>query len=245
MRTPPRPPPNPSSPAARAQGGGPPPAAARGERSPAARAQGGGPPPAAARGERSPAARARREALLAAAEELIAAHGLDALTVDDVVGRAGVAKGTFYIYFATKAALLAALQARYAAEMRDRQQEALDALPPGAHARRLDRWVAVAIGGHLERAPLHDALFHHDVSALAITTGLDADNPQLALLERLLADGARDGAFRLDDTAVAAALLYGAMHAAVDLLLAAADPPGSRRIVAATQRFARGAVGLG
>lgn len=193
----------------------------------------------------SPTARARREALLDAAAALIVEGGLDGLTVDDVVGRAGVAKGTFYIYFPAKGALLAALQARYAAEMRDRQQAAVDALPPDAHEQRLDRWVAVAIGGHLERSQLHDALFHHDHSSLAITTGVAISNPQLALLERLLREGVGDGRFRLDDTAITAALLYGAMHAAVDLLLAGAEPVDEQRTIAATQRFARGAVGVG
>lgn len=193
----------------------------------------------------SPTARARRETLLAAAEALIDERGIDALTVDEVVGRAGVAKGTFYIYFATKGALLAALRERYAREMRDRQQAAVEAIAPGAHGERLDRWVAESIGGHLERAPLHDALFHHDLPAVAVTTGVAIENPQLALLEQLLRAGRDDGAFALAEPAIVATLLYGAMHAAVDLLLSGAEPFDETRIVAATQRFARGAVGAG
>jgi len=191
----------------------------------------------------SPTARARRETLLAAAEALIDERGIDALTVDEVVGRVGVAKGTFYIYFATKGALLSALRERYATEMRDRHRAAIDALPSDAHGERLDRWVAEAIGGHLERAPLHDALFHHDLPAVAVTTGVAAENPQLALLEELVRAGRDDGAFAVEETAIVATLLYGAMHAAVDLLLSGAEPLDAARIVAATQRFARGAVG--
>jgi AcrR family transcriptional regulator len=54
--------------------------------------------------------RERRErtvgALLTAATELIGERGYAAVTVDDVVIRAGVAKGAFYHHFASKVALL-------------------------------------------------------------------------------------------------------------------------------------------
>jgi AcrR family transcriptional regulator len=54
--------------------------------------------------------RERRErtigALLTAATELMAERGYAAVTVDEIVTRAGVAKGAFYHHFASKAALL-------------------------------------------------------------------------------------------------------------------------------------------
>ncbi len=114
--------------------------------------------------------------------------------------------------------------------------------------------MAEAIGAHLEHERLHDALFHHDLPAVAVSTGVAVENPQLTLLENLLRAGRDDGSFALEEVDVTAALLYGAMHAAVDLLLGdgggAADASGAStprdpaRIVAATQRFARGAAGL-
>lgn len=193
----------------------------------------------------------RRDELLEAAETLIVERGLSALTVDDVTSRAGVAKGTFYIHFSSKGELLSALRARYAAAICAEQERALAALPPADHAGRLDRWVAEAIGAHLEHERLHDALFHHDLPAVAVSTGVAVENPQLTLLENLLRAGRDDGSFALEQVDVTAALLYGAMHAAVDLLLGdggggggAAERPAPARIVAATQRFARGAAGV-
>jgi AcrR family transcriptional regulator len=48
---------------------------------------------------------AMRQALLDATHALLAARSLDALSVDDIVMRADVAKGTFYNYFPDKDAL--------------------------------------------------------------------------------------------------------------------------------------------
>lgn len=58
----------------------------------------------------------RRGALLAAAREVLAEKGLDAAKVSEIVARAGVAQGTFYLYFPSKLSLVIAL-----AEDLDRQ----------------------------------------------------------------------------------------------------------------------------
>ena len=52
---------------------------------------------------------ARRQAILKAALEVFAAHGFEAARLDDVAARAGVAKGTLYLYFKHKEALFEAL----------------------------------------------------------------------------------------------------------------------------------------
>ncbi len=50
-----------------------------------------------------------RAKLLAVAEEIIAAEGVSALRVEDVVARAEVAKGTFFAHFGDKDGLLAVI----------------------------------------------------------------------------------------------------------------------------------------
>jgi len=51
----------------------------------------------------------RRADLLAAARAILAEKGLEATTVSEIVARAGVAQGTFYLYFPSKLALIPAL----------------------------------------------------------------------------------------------------------------------------------------
>jgi len=55
---------------------------------------------------------AREEAILAAAEEALAAQGPVALSMEAIAARAGVGIGTIYLHFAGKDALLAAVLAR-------------------------------------------------------------------------------------------------------------------------------------
>jgi AcrR family transcriptional regulator len=50
-----------------------------------------------------------REALVRAGQTLFCAHPVDAVAIDDIVGEAGVAKGSFYKHFPDKEALLAAV----------------------------------------------------------------------------------------------------------------------------------------
>jgi AcrR family transcriptional regulator len=60
---------------------------------------------AAGRGDRTAKAAARREAILDAALDEFSARGFEAARLDDVARRAGVAKGTIYLYFADKESL--------------------------------------------------------------------------------------------------------------------------------------------
>ena len=60
-------------------------------------------------GSRKVDAAVRREAILDAALTVFAEHGFEAARLDDMAARAGVAKGTLYLYFKDKEALFEAL----------------------------------------------------------------------------------------------------------------------------------------
>lgn len=64
------------------------------------------------RGRQSARGEPVRDALIRAGQTLFAAHPVDAVAIDDIVGEAGVAKGSFYKHFADKEALLAAVVRR-------------------------------------------------------------------------------------------------------------------------------------
>lgn len=67
-----------------------------------------------------PRAARTRSALLAAGLELLAERPIDAIAIDEVVDRAGVAKGSFFNHFADKQAFGHAVAAAVRAEMEER-----------------------------------------------------------------------------------------------------------------------------
>lgn len=67
----------------------------------------------------------RRADLLAAARAILAEKGLEATTVSEIVARAGVAQGTFYLYFASKLALIPALNREMNAHILSALREAM------------------------------------------------------------------------------------------------------------------------
>jgi len=69
----------------------------------------------------------RRAALLNAARQIYAAKGVEAARVSEIVARAGVAQGTFYLYFPSKSALILALTDEVYAEIRAEVAQALAA----------------------------------------------------------------------------------------------------------------------
>ena len=47
----------------------------------------------------------RRAALLSTARQVFAQHGYHSTSIDDLIDAAGVARGTFYLYFESKRAI--------------------------------------------------------------------------------------------------------------------------------------------
>ena len=85
-----------------------------------------------AEGTRASGALQTREALLDAGAALAEEHGLAGVSVNMVVARAEVAKGTFYVHFKDRAAFVDAMHARFHARVEAAIGEAVAGLPPGA-----------------------------------------------------------------------------------------------------------------
>ncbi|MCP2267086.1 TetR family transcriptional regulator [Promicromonospora thailandica] len=168
--------------------------------------------PGAGRPLRADAAR-NREAVLTAAEEEFAEHGLEA-SISAIARRAGVAKGTVFRHFATKEELATAIAARHAQELT-------------SLARRL-RGAADAEAALLEF--LTEAAGRLQRRRVAVLMTVPAPGSELAHLQRevhdevvLLVDEARAaGVVRPDVTGTDVFLLMCAPVHAVDYL---ADPP--------------------
>jgi TetR/AcrR family transcriptional regulator, transcriptional repressor for nem operon len=140
-----------------------------------------------------------REALLDAGVELAEEHGLAGVSVNMVVARAGVAKGTFYVHFKDRAAFVDAMHERFHARVQEAVDEATAGLPPGAQ--RLYR-ASVTY--------LDISLANRGVKALAIEARSDptVQASMAVRRERLAAAGVADlKAMGWDDAEAAAQLL--------------------------------------
>ncbi|MFG2754923.1 TetR/AcrR family transcriptional regulator [Streptomyces wuyuanensis] len=175
----------------------------------------------------------RRRQILDATAALLLADGYETLTVSKVAARAGVAKGTVYLYFDSKQELLAALQA----EMWDRMLQRPAALlkqPELTWSERLDGLVAAWIATEQDHHELYHQLFHEPGG----TTGEEPMTAARALLVTLLAQGHAAGEFDVPDPELTADFLTHAYTGPCHHTRTGTDVTGAvqalfRRVVAA------------
>jgi len=134
---------------------------------------------------RTKPAEQRRAELLAAGQALFLAKGIAGTSLDDITQRAGVSKGLFYLYFASKEDLVLALREQFSRDLADRMRAAAEAVPvepvpadavptteagpadavsvgEGAGwADRLDACVRAGLERYRDLHDLHEVLFHH------------------------------------------------------------------------------------
>jgi AcrR family transcriptional regulator len=163
----------------------------------------------------------RREQLLDAAEAVLLERGPGAMTMAEVAEVAGLAKGTTYLYFASKDELVAAVRSRYLARY-------LDALGGEHREGVLEQLVVLATGlvtfGQAHRR-LHHRLFHE--------AGFSEDDALSAVRTRmltLLSEGARAGTLAVADPEDTASFLLHGVHGV--LLHHPADPAAAAATVA-------------
>jgi AcrR family transcriptional regulator len=189
---------------------------------------------------RTKPAEQRRAELLTAARALFLAKGVAATSLDDITQRAGVSKGLFYLYFASKEDLVLALQEQFSGEVAARMAAAAAAAPlakagQADWAARLDACVRAGFECYRELHDLHEVLFHHAHPARS-------DPPLATLVIRdLLAAGVAAGALDLSDPESTAVLCYASMHA---FDLRGHGGPDDARLIRAAQQLVRRAAGL-
>ena len=155
----------------------------------------------------------RREEIMEAAQRLFLGQGVGSTTIDHVASGADVAKGTVYLHFASKQALLAALGDRYAEQHLAHLKSAIAAQSGQDWSGKLAAWADACVGFYLDSIRLHDMLFHEARSPTR--EGL-VDNVVIDHLEELLKAGSAAGAWSLDDARFTAVFLFSGMHGIVD-----------------------------
>jgi AcrR family transcriptional regulator len=145
------------------------------------------------------ARKARKQQLLATARQLFLERGFAQTPVSAIVNAAGVAQGTFYLYFANKQAVLGHLRAEVLADyMHSFEQD-----PSPVRGRRVDERLVSAMTRVRDAVTrqksmtrvLRQASNSAEIDAIWIEGRSKLARPLAALLE----EGKRDGSWPLDD----------------------------------------------
>lgn len=169
-------------------------------------------------------ARRKRDILLSA-RSVFADNGFHRATVDQIAQRAEVAKGTIYLYFENKEAILAELVLQALAELHDQLKAANEArslLHPDGRLRAM----AEAYLTFSQRSPDYFRLLtvfdgDHLVADLSPARRgliLDASNQTLDIVTQAIADGMALGVYAAGDARQSAAILWAGLSGSLALL---------------------------
>ena len=168
----------------------------------------------------------KRARILAAARELVADGGWTAAQVDTVAAKAGVATGTVYRHWSSKAELCAEIVATVSAREVGIVAAVADA--DGTPVEKLEAAIRTFAGRALRGRRLAYALIAEPVDPEVETVRLDYRAQLARCFERVLREGIMRGAFPPLDPAVAAACIVGAFMEALVGPLAPAKGTGPR-----------------
>lgn len=184
----------------------------------------------------------RRGELLDAAAGVFAAKGVRRTTVADITAAAGVAKGTFYLYFESKEHLLAALKERFVDQIL-------------AHAGRLyervgrDDWWALVDETVMSFVDFMDQ--HREMTQVMAQEGITPEtSPQFAECQRRIDEmfaaalkiGTEAGVFQVSDPALAGRLIHYALDGALVHAILYEGDIDRERLTAAARELIRKAL---
>lgn len=154
-----------------------------------------------------------RDALLSSAVELSEENGFEALSVDEIVNKTGVAKGTFYLYFKSKSELLSEIFEAGISELERRTAEAIST--NGIDSDVLGAVIKTQAGFFNERPAMADVIMGRsqsipidisdEISSRSISTTVQ-------VYERLIRLGTLQQKYRDLDASIAAYALRGLME---------------------------------
>jgi len=189
---------------------------------------------------------ARRAEIASAAARVFSERGVANTAVSDIVKAAGIAQGTFYLYFETKDEVILAVVDEMASQM----ITAIEAAVETAGATAVEKFLglrdvftsfdtdptALELAGfmHLpENRPLHDRMAEHFVPAL------------IPLMESIVRQGVAEGVFNVRDPRAAAWFVLGGLQSAELSGTPAAEMPNAIKAVTGFALRALGYTGVG
>lgn len=167
----------------------------------------------------------RRRSILQAARETFFENGFHHATVDSVAERAEVSKGTVYLYFESKEALLAHLLLEgledLVAELEQACATTVD-LPPDERLRALARAYLDFFSRDPQYFPFLMAMdrgrFQEALPAQLYQAVLEASLEGLNLAVQVIAQGCREGLFESQDPQKAACTFWASLNGVLQLM---------------------------
>lgn len=198
---------------------------------------------AGATGTRAEQGRQRKRQLLQVARQLLLEQGYERTSVSSIVRAAGVAQGTFYLYFKSKEQLLPHLRAEVLADYLAVFSRELGR--PGPADARLCEGIAEVYRAVRRHRPLV-RVFRQAQSGEAIELiWLEGRETLAAPLAELLEQGEAEGAFRLDDPRLAAHLVLALFDNLFYEALEYGKPTTGKQTLLHSSRFLLRALGVG
>jgi AcrR family transcriptional regulator len=148
-----------------------------------------------------------------AAERLFLKHGVGPTTIEQITSGAGVAKGTFYLYFSSKEDVLGALEDRFAQEHLRKIKAAVAQKRKEDWTGKLTAWAAAGVSSYLDGIRMHDILFY---GSRPTTREGHVNNIVVDHLVEMLQAGADAGAWSIDDARFTGVFLFSGLHGVVD-----------------------------
>jgi AcrR family transcriptional regulator len=154
----------------------------------------------------------RREELMDAAVRVFASKGVSRTTVSDITEKAGVAKGTFYLYFPSKEALLGALKERFVDEILQHAASLYEKVGLEDWWALVDQTVEAFVDFHLDRTDLIHVIVQEGFTPE--TSDLFAECERR--IDAMFADGIRRGmeagVFKVSDPDLISRMLHHAFE---------------------------------
>jgi AcrR family transcriptional regulator len=158
---------------------------------------------------------ARRSELAAAAARIFAERGVANTSVSDIVKAAGVAQGTFYLYFATKDDVVLAVVDEMAGRMIEQITSAVESAGSTAVEKFLAlRDVFTAFDTDPAAAKLADFMHSPENRALHDRMAEQFVPALIPLMESIVAQGVEEDTFAVRDTRAAAWFVLGGLQSA-------------------------------
>ena len=191
---------------------------------------------------RAAAAAARRQQLLEVAEQLFLESGYGKTSVSRIVKTAGVAQGTFYLYFASKEQILLELRRGVLRRLRRSFKAAATSDAP-CDARLAAGFVAVA-DEVVRNVPLLRQFRSAETAVQTEQVVLDGRNSMAAPIAALLEEGVAAGVFVIDSVPIAAHAVLSLFSDLVYTSAAYGEPAPIGALVPATTRLLLRSLGV-